>query len=300
MTGSVLIAGASGRFGSNAAKAFEAAGWTVRHYRRLEETLLEAAKGMDVIVNALNPQNYKNWEAEIPRITQEVLKAATAHGATVLVPGNVYNFGVQQGPWSETTPQRPNTIKGRVRVEMEEAYRASGVQTIILRSGDFIDAGATGTWLDLVCYKGLAKGKFTYPGNPDIAHSWGYLRDLGRAGVALVERREALETFTDVSFEGFTVTGQEIANTLGHLLGREIKLAKMPWWPIRLASPFWGLGRELLEMRYLWDHPHGLSGARFAALVPDFETTSLRDALAASLPVDVHPKETVIRAETFA
>ena len=300
MTGSVLIAGASGRFGSNASQAFKDAGWTVRHYRRSEESLLEAARGMDVIVNALNPQNYKNWETEIPRITDEVLEAAKAHGSTVLIPGNVYNFGAHQAPWSETTPQRPNTVKGRVRVEMEEVYRASGVRTIILRSGDFIDAGATGTWLDLVCYKGLAKGKFTYPGNPDISHSWGYLPDLGRAAVALVERRETLDRFTDVAFEGFTVTGQEIARTLENILGRSVNLSVMPWWPIRLISPFWGLGRELLEMRYLWEHPHGLSGSLFDALVPDFETTSLEAAIAASLPVEVHPKQPVVRAQSFA
>ncbi|MCF6316055.1 MAG: hypothetical protein L3J30_07185 [Marinosulfonomonas sp.] len=47
---------------------------------------------------------------------------------------------------------------GRIRTEMEAAYRDSGVRTIILRAGDFIDTQASGNWFDKVMTPKLDKG----------------------------------------------------------------------------------------------------------------------------------------------
>ena len=58
----------------------------------------------------------------------------------------------------------------------------------------------------------------------------------------------------------------------------------MNWLPIRLAQPVWKLARSLCEMRYLWNTPHSLDGARFEALLPDFEATAVARALATALP----------------
>jgi hypothetical protein len=44
--------------------------------------------------------------------------------------------------------------------------------------------------------------------------------------------------------------------------------------------PLW---REILEMRYLWDTPHGLDGRPLSRLLPGFRATPLPTALRASL-----------------
>ena len=126
MTGTVLILGPSGKIGSHAARAFDAAGWEVRRYRRGTD-MTSAAQGVDVIVNGLNPPNYHDWARQIPAITAQVIAAARASGATVIVPGNVYVYGTAPGPWSETTAYAATTRKGRIRTEMERAYRDSGL-----------------------------------------------------------------------------------------------------------------------------------------------------------------------------
>ena len=110
MTGTVLILGPSGKIGSHAARAFDAAGWEVRRYRRGTD-MTSAAQGVDVIVNGLNPPNYHDWARQIPAITAQVIAAARASGATVIVPGNVYVYGTAPGPWSEETPQQATTRK---------------------------------------------------------------------------------------------------------------------------------------------------------------------------------------------
>ena len=51
------------------------------------------------------------------------------------------------------------------------------------------------------------------------------------------------------------------------------------WMMMEALSPFWGLARVLQEMRYLWDLPHSLSGARLLAILPNYTETSVREIL---------------------
>ncbi|WP_170327854.1 sugar nucleotide-binding protein [Ruegeria arenilitoris] len=284
MTQSVLILGATGRFGRNALAAFRNAGWAVRTFNRTTERLAQAAQGADVIVNAWNPP-YPDWQAQVPELTRQVISAARDTGATVIIPGNVYVFGADSpGPWSTATPHLAQNPLGRIRIEMEEAYRASSVRTIILRAGDYLDTCASGNWFDQVMIKPLARGRFIYPGNPDIAHAWAYLPDLARAAVALAEMRERLPRFCDVPYEGYTVTGSEMAQVLSRVTGRHVPVQRMNWLPIQLARPFWRMAPHLLEMRYLWNTPHSLEDAFFRELVGDFQRTDLDAALKRAIP----------------
>lgn len=283
MTRTVLILGPTGRFGRKAADAFAAAGWRTRKFQRGHD-LTRAAQGADVIVNGLNPL-YPDWSSQVPALTRDVIAAARGSGATVILPGNVYVFGAQTpAPWSERSPHAAKNPLGQIRVRMEAAYREAGVRTIVLRAGDFLDTCASGNWFDRIMIPKLAKGRFTYPGTPDIPHAWAYLPDLARAAVALAERRAELPTFADVPFGGYTATGQEIAEGLARVTGQAVRLKQLNWLPLRLAAPVWPMARCLLEMRYLWDTPHWLDGTRFEALVPGFRTTPLDTAFASAVP----------------
>ena len=103
----VIVLGAKGRFGRAAVDAFLAAGWHVRAFGRswpaagsrenLERiegdafdaaAVANAATGWQVMVNALNPP-YPQWTRDLPRFTANVIAAAKASGATVMIPGNV-------------------------------------------------------------------------------------------------------------------------------------------------------------------------------------------------------------------
>ncbi|WP_375267486.1 hypothetical protein [Planktotalea sp.] len=62
MTQTLLVLGPTGRFGRNAAIAFENAGWQVHRFNRKTDNLDTAARGVDVIVQAWNPV-YSKWNA---------------------------------------------------------------------------------------------------------------------------------------------------------------------------------------------------------------------------------------------
>ncbi|MEM6275847.1 MAG: epimerase, partial [Pseudomonadota bacterium] len=88
----VLILGGTGRFGRHATIAFNQAGWSVRQFDRDTEDLWDAAWGAHVIVNAWNMAPGR-WAKEALPAHERVIEVAQASGATVIVPGNVYNFG---------------------------------------------------------------------------------------------------------------------------------------------------------------------------------------------------------------
>lgn len=297
MTKTVLILGANGRFGRNASEAFKSGGWEVRKFDRASGNLAEAAAGVDVIVNAWNPA-YPDWAVQVPKLTAQVIAAAKSSSATVIVPGNVYNYGIDApSAYDAQTPHGATNPLGRIRIEMEAAYRASGVQTIILRAGDFIDTEASGNWFDMMMIPKLAKGRFVYPGTPDIAHAWAWLPDLTAAAVELAEMRADLPDFSDIPFAGFTLTGHELSQAIGGCLHKEVTLKKMNWLPLKIARPFWPMARHLLEMRYLWDKPHQIDGAKFAALLPNFKLTPLMDVLPLALADHINPDKVMPRGK---
>lgn len=284
MERSVLILGANGRFGRNAAAQFAAAGWKVHRFDRKSDDLSSCAKEASVIVNGWNPA-YVDWKKQVPQIHAKVIDAARASGATVILPGNVYVFGADTpAPWSASSPHAAQNPLGLIRIRMEEAYREADVKTIMLRAGDFIDTKPSGNWFDQVLVKSIGKGRFVYPGNPDIPHAWAYLPDYCRAVVRLAENQGDLERYTDIPFPGYTMSGREMAEILNRIVPEPVRLQQMSRLPLYLAQPFWPLAGKLLEMSYLWDTPHWLDRRDFDAILPRFRNTPVREALASAIP----------------
>lgn len=317
MSKTVIILGAKGRFGRAASEAFFNAGWVVRtlarnwpadssdqRYEQVEgdafdaRVLIDAAQGCDVIVNALNPP-YQNWKRDLPKLTATVIEAAKASGATVMIPGNVYNYGYDMPAMlNEDTPHIATTRKGVLREQMEEAYAVAGdegVQTIILRGGDFIEREKTGNWFDSFIVANIAKGKVTYPGPLDRIHAWAYLPDIARAMVGLAEKRANLATFDTFGFGGFNLTGAQLIEAIERFSGRKLKVRSMPWPIMRLLGLAIPSIREVMEMRYLWQVPHAIDGAKLSATLDEFRPTSLEDALHETLP-----SETEVRSARTA
>jgi len=170
---------------------------------------------------------------------------------------------------------------------MEELFAQTaereGVQTIILRAGDFYGGDRRGSWFDLAIAAKIGKGVFTYPGPMDLPHAWAYLPDLGRAFVALAERRDTLARFDRFTFAGHTMTGAELKALCEQVIGRGLRHAGMPWAVIRAGGVIYPMWREITEMAYLWSRPHALSGDRLASVTGALVSTPAPQAVANAL-----------------
>lgn len=302
----VAVLGAKGRLSHTVAKAFHAAGYRVVAVSRNgsadglpagvehraadamnREELIAATRDAEVIFNGLNPV-YTDWKAKVLPMAENVVAAAKAHGAAHIFAGNLYNYGHRiRGVADETTPTFGSTRKGCLRIAMEERFeraaREEGVQTIVLRAGDFFGTDKRGSWFDLVIAAKLDKGVLTYPGPVDLPHAWAYLPDLAEAFVALADRRDRFGRFETFNFEGHTMTGAELAGHVEAVLGHKVKRAGLPWIAIRAGGLFNAMWREIAEMSYLWFTPHRLSGRKLAAAVGEPAQTPARAAVRRAL-----------------
>lgn len=287
MTQTALILGASGKIGRHFTTALHAAGWQTRAYVRGTD-MRAAAQGCEVIVNGLNPPAYHDWQTILPAITAQVIDAAKSSGATILFPGNVYVYGAQPGPWSADTPHKPCSRKGAIRAAVEAQYRAAaaqGVQTLILRAGDFLAPERGDSHVDMVYLRGFAKGVVTAFGDPAVERAHAWLPDLARAAVMLVQERADLPRFADIPFPGQAFSTNQFAQGLARQTGRTLTVKPFPWWLFGITAPVWELAREMKEMRYLFNTPHSLAGDALARILPDFRPTPLEQVLAEILAV---------------
>ncbi len=128
----VLVLGATGGVGSEIAKAFVAKGYTVNALARAKQAtlagiswiqgdaldsaaVLKAAEGCSIIVHAVNPPRYQNWDKLVLPMLDNTIAAAKHFSARIILPGTLYNFGSgTRDPLRESTEQRPSTRKGPI------------------------------------------------------------------------------------------------------------------------------------------------------------------------------------------
>jgi nucleoside-diphosphate-sugar epimerase len=303
MTGRILVLGGAGRLGRAAAEAFRTAGWQVASLvrgssaptaapgteiievdARDSESVIAAASGADVVLHALN-MPYTDWARQAVPFADTAIAAAQRSGATLVFPGNLYNYGAAMPALiDETTPMRPTSRKGAMRVAIEARMReAAGLRTIVLRAGDYFGGDGLGSWFDRVIIKEIGAARLSYPGPLDVVHEWAYLPDLVQAMVRLVETRAQLAPFTELGFPGHAVTGRAFTAAIARVCRREFKVDFMPWRLLRMMGIVVPVFRELSEISYLWSTPHAIDGTRLAAAIGEPPHTPLDQAIAAAL-----------------
>lgn len=308
-----LVLGATGGIGGEVARQLVHAGWTVRALRRGGEQAMErrdgmvwvrgdamnradvlaAAQGCAVIVHAVNPPGYRRWAELVLPMVDNTIAAAQAVGATIVLPGTVYNYGPSAFPTlREDAPQEPLTRKGAIRVQMEQRLRdatAQGCKVIVVRAGDFFGPKAGNNWFSQGLVKpGLPIKTISLPGAPGVGHQWAYLPDVARTMVELVQRRATLEPFATFHMAGHWDTdGTQMAAAISRVVARhggaKPKVIALPWWLMTLASPFVPTLHEMREMRYLWSTPVRMTNAKLQAVLGHEPHTPLDEAVEAAL-----------------
>ncbi|WP_312494276.1 SDR family oxidoreductase [Pseudomonas cremoris] len=309
----VLVLGATGGIGGEVARQLKAAGWEVCALTRdvdkarsqqpgfawlkgdalKRDEVIAAARGCAVIVHAVNPPGYRNWAEQVLPMIDNTIAAAIVEGATIVLPGTVYNFGPDAFPvLREDSPQHPQTRKGAIRGQLEQRLlhaSRQGARVLIVRAGDFFGAQAANSWFSQGLVKpGKPVSTVSYPGARGVAHQWAYLPDVARTMVALLERRASLDAFAcfhmagHVDRDGMQMV-QAIQRVVLRRTGQQPSVGSFPWWLLKLAAPFVVTFRELQEMRYLWQTPLCMDNQRLVEVLGSEPHTPLEHAVEATL-----------------
>lgn len=301
-----LVVGANGGVGRAMVTALKRHGWRVRALVRSSrgsdatvdcrigdamsaDDVRAAAEGVQLIVHAVNPPGYRDWQRLVLPMIDNTIAAARAVGARILLPGTIYNFGPDAFPLlGEGSPQHPQTAKGAIRVELERRLRSAsgqGARVLILRCGDFFGPTRGSSWFSQALVRpGKPVRTVRYPGAVDHRHAWAYLPDVAETAARLLDREDTLADFEVFHFGGYFVDGHELCDAVRRATGdASVRLGRFPWWQVTLAAPFLTTLRELRAMRYLWRTSIQLDDGKLLGLLGDTCYTPLEDALRTTL-----------------
>lgn len=304
-----LILGATGGIGGEVARKLMACGWRIRALNRNAAKgraseprfewmqgdamsagdVMKAAEGVSIIVHAVNPPGYRDWEKLVLPMLDNTIAAAGAVGARIVLPGTLYNFGPDSFPTlREDSPQNPVTKKGAIRVEMErrlEQASRAGVSVIIVRAGDFFGPIAANSWFSQgMIVPGKPVKTIRNPASRGVGHQWAYLPDVAETMVRLVERGDRLPPFAVYHMDGFwDADGSQMAAAINRVVGGNNRVRAFAWWMVPLAAPFVTFLRELKEMRYLWRKPLRMTNGRLVAELGSEPHTPIDEAVRATL-----------------
>jgi len=304
-----LVLGATGGIGGAVARKLQARGWTIRALNRNAAKasaggqgfewmqgdamnaadVRKAAEGAELIVHAVNPPGYRDWEKLVLPMLDNTIAAARAVGARILLPGTVYNYGPDAFPEiNENSPQNPVTRKGAIRVELErrlEAASGEGVPVLIVRAGDYFGPGAANSWFAQGLVKpGQPIKSVSRPNARGVGHQWAYLPDVAETMLRLIDREAELPRFARFQMRGFwDRDGSEMIAAIGRAAGQKPKVKAFPWWLLTLGSPFVPIFRELGEMRYLWKVPVRMGNDKLLAFLGEEPSTPIDEAVRITL-----------------
>ncbi|MDY7537266.1 NAD(P)H-binding protein [Undibacterium sp. RTI2.1] len=305
-----LVLGATGGIGGEVARLLVKRGWEVtglvRNIHSVSQgqdgifwvagdamnsfDVLNAATGASLIVHAVNPPGYRDWDKLVLPMIDNTIAAAKQIGARILLPGTVYNYAPDiNSDVDENSAQLPVTKKGKIRVELENRLRMAslqGVKSLIVRAGDFFGPRTLSSWFSqALVVPGRKIESIQYPSKMGIGHQWAYLPDVAETMVRLIESSEKLKTFDVFHMNGqWDQDGTEIADSIRRVVGNPaIKIKSFPWYLMPLIAFFSPTVREMLELRYLWTSPLKMSNAKLIEVLGQEPNTPLDIAINASL-----------------
>nr|WP_188346895.1 NAD(P)H-binding protein [Phyllobacterium sp. 628] len=304
-----LVLGATGGIGGAVARNLLARGWHIKALTRdlakarntasdfdwilgdalNAQDVSNAAQGTCLIVHAVNPPRYQNWEKLVLPMLDNTIAAAKQTAARVLLPGTVYNFGPDAFPvLDESSPQNPITRKGKLRVAMEQHLKdasAAGVNVLIVRAGDFFGPKAANNWFSQgLVTPGKPVSRISNPSRRGVGHQWAFLPDVAETMAQLVERADSLPSFAVYHMDGFWDSdGMQMAEAIQRVVGRAVPVASFPWWIVPVAAPFNAFMHELKEMRYLWKQPLRMTNKRLLSVLPTEPRTPIDEAVRQTL-----------------
>ncbi|PKL89002.1 MAG: hypothetical protein CVV23_07465 [Ignavibacteriae bacterium HGW-Ignavibacteriae-2] len=223
---------------------------------------------------------YPDWNKKARELLKISVDAAKTNEAKFVFPGNVYVYGhAESNPVNENHPHKAHTSKGKIRIEMEELIKSSGVNWTIIRFPDFYGPYVVNGFSEMLYLNSLSGKPLKWIGETNLPIEYIYIEDAGNAmvvaglssksdkqeyNVPANEKVSNKEYLTKISKLGGKNSGQQIFNSplLFKLLGIFNKQIK-----------------EVDEMMYLKREELFLDGTKFLNTFGFLPSTTIDDGI---------------------
>lgn len=233
------------------------------------ESVAAAVAGHAQVVLSISlPYEGRTWMRDWPIAMRNVLSACRTAGSRLVFVDDLYMYGPQNGPLSETTPLSNYGRKPRARSEVTRLWQASSaagdVPVAALRPPDFYGPGVRMSHLGDVGFVRVAVGKpAMLIAPPDTLHDFAYVPDIGRA----------VHTLLDAPDSDFgqawhmpcapVRTPRDILQCGADAIGMPLKIRSLPLWLLPMIGTVSGPMREMAEMSFQWDRPYLVDASKW-------------------------------------
>ena len=239
------------------------AGVNFRRCDALDATSVRAAvAGLSQVVLAIGfPYVGALWREAWPRTMTNFVEACAAEGSRLVFFDNLYMYGPQTAPLSETTPLRPVGVKPAARVAATRIWMAASeagrLRVAALRAPDFYGPGVIQAHLGDTAFGALARGgRAQLIGSSDTPHDFAYAPDCARAVVSLLDAPDDAYGQAWHVPSAPTRTPRQILALGAAAIGVAPRAIGLPPALLRPLGLFVPPLRELAEMRFQWDRPY--------------------------------------------
>lgn len=220
--------------------------------------LRDASDGARAIFNCANPP-YHRWLTDWPPLAASMLTAAERTGATLVILGNLYPYGVPSAPMTPHDPLTATYAKAQVRAQMWRdalaAHDDGRVRAVEVRASDFIGARANSLLGDRVVPRVLKGSRCTVIGDPDVAHSWTFVDDVATLLVAAALDESSWGRAWHVPTNPARSSRQAIDDLADAAGVAHVPVSSVPRFLLRAAGLFSPVLRELPKTLYQFEVP---------------------------------------------
>ncbi|MFF1991680.1 SDR family NAD(P)-dependent oxidoreductase [Bacillus mycoides] len=256
----------------------------------IQEDIMEAAKGVDIIFHAVNIP-YSDWEKKQSKLLKNILEVAMYYDSKLGIVDNIYAYGRQgEEPVVEEVKKAPHTKKGKIRLQLEMMAKQARVQMFIAHFPDFYGPNAESTLVHHTLNGVLANKLSSFVGDKKIAREYIFTPDGAKAMVELALRDEAYGQNWNIPGCG-VITGEEMIQHIQELTGYTKPVMTVKKGMINLIRLFDKQMKEFVEMLYLTENPVVLSGEKYERYIGVVPRTSYYEGLKRTI---VHIKENCI------
>ncbi len=235
---------------------------------------------------------YDRWPQEFPALIDGIIAATAGHRVDIVYADNLYAYGESDQPFSEDSPYRAHTVKGRVRAVAAERLMAlhgpqGPVRVAIMRGSSFFGPGVKTSAFGADALRAVLAGKpANMLGDPTRPHALSYLPDFATALLRAADESAAFGHTWHVPNSPARGLVQWLAD-VGRLGGQPAAAPPRTRTAGRLLLRVMGLFnpamREMVEMLYLFERPVLVDHRRTAArlgLTPTPPDRALGETLA--------------------
>ncbi len=245
------------------------------------EKLKEVAKDKQFIFHGIN-YPYNLWEGNMKKATENVIEAALQNKATIIFPGNIYEFGNVK-EITEDKVANPQTKKGKIRLELfdmlKQAADEGKCKVIFVRLPDFFGPNVTNGLIKPVFANAAKKKPVNWLVTADVPHQFVFTPDAGRV-MYLLSKKKDLPAFANYNFGGYEVASvKELAKMISSITGGPDKVNVIPKWMIGILALFNPVVKEIKENFYMFENNVRLNDEKLKKDLPEFRPTPIEEAL---------------------